>query len=214
MANLIQQDYKEIDNFWNTDSLDTDYWTVASSGSGWTRSATYNNGTIRVFGRVAGSKNSGTITATNKIDLRNYGNKFMFTIGLKASEYSRSTNAASITGTVTLGSTVLLTSTTGGYTAQNPDKTTGGYVTFWITIEGDNMNIKRQFLNNTGGSFVGSFTPIADDTNVNISAISTLTLELKINGTTGSSSSIWAESTMDLSPIIYTKNTMGSNKTL
>lgn len=214
MANLIQQDYKEIDNFWNTGSLDTNHWTVASSGSGWSGSATYNNGTIRLIGQVSGSSRSGTVTATNKIDLRNYGNKFMFTIGLKADEHSVSTQGASIESTVKLGTTVLLTSTTGGYTGQNPDKTTGGYVTFWITIEGDNMNIKRQFLNNTGGSFVGSFTPIADDTDVNISAISTLTLELKISGGTGSNSGIWANSTMDLSPIIYTKNTMGSNKTL
>lgn len=214
MVNLIQQDYKELDNFWKTGNLDSTYWTVASSGSGWSGTATYNYGTIRLVGSVAGSSRSGSVTATNKIDLRNYGNKFMFTIGLKAEEYSLGTSNSSINATVKIGNTTLLTSDTGGYTDQNPDKTTGGYVTFWITIEGDNMNIRRQFLNNTGGSFVGSFTPIADNTNVNISAISTLTLELKITGGTGPNSKLWANSTMDLSPIIYTKNTMGSDKTL
>jgi hypothetical protein len=219
---LKQQEYREIDNLWQTGSLDSTKWTVANGGSKTSKSvAKYLNGTVSCESVLSGSSPGTTsVNVKYKIDLRTFGNNFSFAVSnysgtgiLMGATYDR---AAYGDGYVKIGEQTLLT-----YNAQSSGSggasATGGGANFYIKITGDNMNIKRVGYGTAVGYGTGQtreWTLIADDTNVNISGLSIIELEIQTRGYVESNSYARSRSYLTVGPLIFTKQLIGSDKTL
>lgn len=211
MAKLTSPPFKEYDNFWTTGNVSSTYWTVTKAGDQSSNTSyTYNVGTINAVSSANGTSRESSGTCTTVFDLRSLGTNFSFSVSASATQNSYANGAGSY---IKLNNTTLLSCTTGGDGAA----VSGGGVTFWVSISGTTMNIRRSYVSNASGidgSGSGGFTLIADNTNVDISAATSLVLQIVTGASTDSNSYATSSTALRLSPIIFTKELIGSNRTL
>lgn len=204
MATIRSPSFREYDNFWQTGDVSSTYWTISKAGDQASNTYyTYNVGTINAGSSANGSSRESSGTCTTILDLRSFGNKFMFSVSASADCNNYKNGAGSY---IKLNDTTILSCTAGQLS------TSGGGATFWITISGNNMNVRRSYASKTSGS--GAFTVITDNTNVNITGITSLVLKIETGASTDSNSYATAGTNLRLSPIIFSKELIGSNKTL
>jgi len=177
-------------------------WTTTTAGTGGSWSEGYENGGVQVSASVSGYFKYRWRKIITSEDIRKDGNThFFFSASIKVDAEYRTNGSSKISLDLDGDDTTLIEVTATGGTTD-----TAAGANFWITIIGDNLNIRRQELNKQG---TGSYTLISNDTDIDISAIDEVKLYLYAYTNAGQTYNS-AFSYPKISPIIGTKKIMGS----
>ena len=141
-------------------------------------------------------------------DLRSLGTRFYFNISMFAwtNAYNNNANCYLYLMNGTSNTTLLATV---GITDLTDDISSMLTVHYWCEFIGDNLNIKRRYIWNDDEA--ATMSVVTNNTNVNVSAYTSVSLKMRTDNDNDNNSYAETRTQVRMSPIIFTKELIGSN---